>query len=55
MRQWLKELRRAWKQAIKEDAPSVVPKKVLSRLEKKYRAMSKQSRRVPQSARRLLS
>ncbi|HVW77952.1 MAG TPA: type II toxin-antitoxin system ParD family antitoxin [Alloacidobacterium sp.] len=37
----LKELRRVWKQAIKNDSPGVGPKEVLSRLEKKYRAMSK--------------
>lgn len=37
----LKELRRVWKQAIKNDAPGIAPKEVLSRLEKKYRAMSK--------------
>ncbi len=39
--QGLKELRRVWKQAVKDDAPGVAPKEVLSRLEKKYRAMSK--------------
>ncbi|HYK35613.1 type II toxin-antitoxin system ParD family antitoxin [Alloacidobacterium sp.] len=39
--QGLKELRRVWKQAIKDETPGVAPKEVLSRLEKKYRAMSK--------------
>lgn len=40
-RQGLKELRRVWKQAVKDDTPGVAPNPVLSRLEKKYRAMSK--------------
>ena len=40
-RQGLKELRRVWKQAIKDETPGVAPKEVLSRLEKKYRTMSK--------------
>ena len=39
--QGLKELRRVWKQAVKDETPGVAPKEVLSRLEKKYRAMSK--------------
>lgn len=39
--QRLKELRRVWKQAVKDETPSVAPMGVLSRLEKKYRAMSK--------------
>jgi antitoxin ParD1/3/4 len=39
--QGLKELRRVWKQAVKDEIPGASPKEVLSRLEKKYRAMSK--------------
>jgi antitoxin ParD1/3/4 len=39
--QGLKELRRVWKQAMRDESPGVAPKEVLSRLEKKYRAMSK--------------
>jgi antitoxin ParD1/3/4 len=39
--QGLKELRRVWKQAVKDDAPGTSPKEVLARLEKRYRAMSK--------------
>ena len=39
--QGLKELRRVWKQAVKDATLGASPKEVLSRLEKKYRAMSK--------------
>ena len=39
--QGLKELRRVWKQAVKDEIPGASPMEVLSRLEKKYRAMSK--------------
>jgi antitoxin ParD1/3/4 len=39
--QGLKELRRVWKQAVKDETLGASPKEVLSRLEKKYRAMSK--------------
>jgi antitoxin ParD1/3/4 len=39
--QGLKELRRVWRQAVKDDTPGVAPKEVLSRLENKYRAMNK--------------
>lgn len=39
--QGLKELRRVWKQAVKDETSGVAPKEVLSRLEKKYKAMSK--------------
>jgi antitoxin ParD1/3/4 len=39
--QGLKELRWVWKQAVKDETPGASPKEVLSRLEKKYRAMSK--------------
>jgi antitoxin ParD1/3/4 len=37
----LRELRRVWKQVVKDETPGVAPKEVLSRLEKKYWAMSK--------------
>lgn len=39
--QGLNELRRVWKQAIKDETPGVAPKDVLSRIEKKYRTMNK--------------
>jgi len=39
--QGLKELRRVWKQAVKDETLGASPQEVLSRLEKKYRAMSK--------------
>jgi antitoxin ParD1/3/4 len=39
--QGLKELRRVWKQAVKDETPGVATKDVLSRLEKRYPAMSK--------------
>ena len=38
-RQGLNELRRVWKQAVKNSEPGVAPGTVLDRLERKYRAM----------------
>jgi antitoxin ParD1/3/4 len=38
--QGLKELRRVWNRAIKDETPGTAPKEVLTRLEKKYRAMA---------------
>jgi antitoxin ParD1/3/4 len=38
-RQGLAELRRAWRQAVKNAEPGIGPGKVLDRLEQKYRAM----------------
>lgn len=39
--QGLEELRRVWKQATKDETSGIAAKEVLSRLEKRYRAMSK--------------
>ena len=39
--QGLKELRRVWRQAVKDETPGISSTEVLSRLEKKYKAMSK--------------
>jgi antitoxin ParD1/3/4 len=38
--QGIKELRRVWKQAVKDETPGASPKEVLTRLEKKYRSMT---------------
>jgi antitoxin ParD1/3/4 len=39
-REGVDELRRVWKQAVKDRSPGVEPDKVLGRLERKYRAMA---------------